>query len=204
MTEAVQARIFEPFFTTKGLGEGTGLGLAAVYGMVQALGGEIRVRSAEGQGATFEIDLPAADGPVPAAPPAPPATGARVMVVEDDPAVRAVACQALAEAGYRVRVADGPAEALMLVGEAERIDVLVTDVVMPGMGGPELADVVRRGRPGLPVLYMSGYPAEEVEQRGVAASAVAFLPKPFTPAGLAAQVGEVLAGRAELGRSRMV
>jgi CheY-like chemotaxis protein len=220
MDEATQARVFEPFFTTKARGKGTGLGLATVYGIVTQAGGVVRAASAPGAGSTFTLYLPRADVAARAAqaarrltPPhlaavadaptgvAPaggaPAGGETVLLVEDEHAVRAIARAALTRRGYRVLAAGDAAEALALAdAAAEPIHLLLTDVVMPGMGGRELAERMVAERPGLRVLFMSGYTEDEVLHRGVSADAMAFLPKPFTPEALAARVREVLDGPA--------
>ena len=198
MTDEVKARIFEPFFTTKGAGRGTGLGLATVYGIVAQAGGHVVVDSEVGRGTTFTVLLPAtaAGGGAVAPSAAPPARGTEtVLLVEDEPAVRRIARLALESQGYRVLEAESGEDA---VGTADThpgpIHLLVTDVVMPGMGGREVAEAVRRRRPGLPVLFMSGYTDDAVVRHGVSQSADAFLQKPFAPLGLARKVREVLDG----------
>ena len=193
MSAEVQAHLFEPFFTTKPLGKGTGLGLATVHGIVTQGGGRIRVETQPGRGTRFEITFPrtrrAARDEVPAG------EGARrgtetVLVVEDDPQVRSVTVRALEAAGYRVLVAGHAAEALALARVApEKLDLLVTDVVMPGPSGTVLATELRRARPDLRVLLVSGYAREALV---TGADGAHFLQKPFTPAGLQARVREIL------------
>ena len=165
MSPEVMARAFEPFFTTRGRGSGTGLGLATAYGVVADAGGTITLESEPGQGTTLRVRLPAAPAEAspavsPAAPAAPsqPGNGRRVLVVEDEEAVRDIVCRLLRKAGYRVHSAPHPAEALRMyrAGEID-FDILVSDVIMPGMSGTQLAAELRRDRPELPVLFMSGY-----------------------------------------------
>jgi signal transduction histidine kinase len=195
MDEATRARIFEPFFTTKAPGKGTGLGLSTVYGIVAQSGGAIRVRSAPGQGSELAVYLPRHAGVGPSAPPpAPPrAAGGRetVLLVEDDAVVRRLARRALEGAGYAVRDAPGPRAAAAVAEELRgRLDLLVTDVMLPEESGPALARRLGEGRPELRVLFMSGY-------AGDAAGGLAdapFLQKPFTPDVLLAKVREVLDG----------
>jgi CheY-like chemotaxis protein len=186
MTPEVQARIFEPFFTTKGSGKGTGLGLATVHAIVTQHGGTVTVRSAPGQGTTFDVLLPAAEGvavlPVETQRPvAVGGNGETIVLVEDDAGVRDVARRILGRLGYRVLAAGDAATGLdLLSGASRRVDLLVTDVVMPGMSGPELAARARDVRPDLPVLFVSGYPDRpEAEGQGP------LLAKPFTPDALA-------------------
>ncbi|HEY2515315.1 MAG TPA: PAS domain S-box protein [Polyangiaceae bacterium] len=198
MDAATQARIFEPFFTTKERGKGTGLGLSTVFGVVQRGGGTLRVKSEPGRGARFELYLPRAEGhPDVEAMPSARRHGkrrGRILVVDDDRAVGTAASRSLARLGYEVVEAAGPLDALKLAAEAQQpFDLLLTDVVMPKLGGPALAERMETLQPGMKVLFMSGYAAAEG-----AASAIlleqgaAFLPKPFTPASLAHKVEAVL------------
>jgi CheY-like chemotaxis protein len=197
MDEATQARIFEPFFTTKETGQGTGLGLATVFGIVKQSGGDVCVYSAPGRGTTFKVYLPRTEAPGAEADETPPAADARgnesILLVEDDAAVRAVARRALSEAGFRVLEAAHPEEALRLAG-AEPFDLLLTDVVMPQRTGPELAQALLATRPGLKVIYMSGYTGGALAHQGVVDAGAHYLPKPFTPAALVAQVRSTLDG----------
>ena len=195
MTEDVKARMFDPFFTTKGVGEGTGLGLAVVHGVVEQFGGRIEVRTAVGSGTTLSITLPRAT--VPASewevPTAPASRGMeRVLVVEDEGSVRDLLVQALTDEGYDVGSADGAAAAEAWAAEAGAFDLLVTDVVMPGPSGRVLAERLRARRPGLRVLYMSGFTDDAVVRHGVREDAVHFIHKPFSPEELARKVREVL------------
>jgi two-component system cell cycle sensor histidine kinase/response regulator CckA len=185
------ARVFEPFYTTKEQGKGTGLGLASVYGIVRQSGGHIRVDSEPGRGSTFEVYLPAvvsAGGAVSLPPHADDApavlTGSEsVLLVEDDPAVRAYTARVLARGGYTVVEASGGEQALELAAD-RRIDLVITDLVMPGMSGRVLADRLRSGRPELRVLFMSGFTAEAIAADGILDGDARFLPKPFPPAAL--------------------
>jgi CheY-like chemotaxis protein len=164
MDRATQARVFEPFFTTKEPGRGTGLGLATVYGIVRQHGGTVSVDSAPGKGTRFDVVLPAARGAAAAAEPAraeeAPARGRGevVLVVDDEPLVRRAVARALGTRGYQVLEADGGAEALALLDARGDVDLLLSDVVMPGMRGPDLVRAFRRRCPGRPALLMSGYP----------------------------------------------
>jgi two-component system cell cycle sensor histidine kinase/response regulator CckA len=198
MTPEVRAHLFEPFFTTKPPGEGTGLGLATVYGIVAQAGGRIHVETAAGRGTTFELWFPRTlDAPEPHPSSSPRRRTARgterVLVVEDDAQVREVTVRALRAAGYRVLVAGSGREALAL-GDAELdgLDLVVTDVVMPGIDGRSMADELQRRRPGVRVLYVSGYTEDAVVARGVASGGTGFLPKPFTPSALLESVRAVL------------
>ncbi|UQU62550.1 response regulator [Couchioplanes caeruleus] len=161
MPPEVAARAFEPFFTTKGRGQGTGLGLATAYGIVTEAGGTIRLQSEPGHGTTLCVCLPgtAADATsAPAVPELPSSNGGTVLVVEDEDAVRDIVCRILSKAGYDVRATDNPQEALkMCLDDDLPVDALLTDVIMPGMSGTQLATELRQSRPGLAVLFMSGY-----------------------------------------------
>ncbi len=198
MPPDVQARVFEPFFTTKGPGKGTGLGLATVYGIVKQSGGFVYVYSEMGRGTTFRVYLPAVEQAVPAGgsgPVAwPPARGSEtVLVVEDEDAVRDIVRLALRSQGYTVLEASRGAEAVRVAAaHAGPIHLLVTDVVMPEMGGRELSERLARTRPGLKVMYLSGYTDDAVVRHGVLESQSHFLQKPFTPGKLAAKIRQVL------------
>jgi two-component system, cell cycle sensor histidine kinase and response regulator CckA len=198
MTEEVKAHLFEPFFTTKGQGSGTGLGLATAFGVVKASGGHIEVYSEPGAGSTFKVYLPRAEDAqrprksYPGNAAAPPGAEA-VLVVEDEAAVRALTCQVLKGLGYAVLEAANGEEALRACGPGgRRVDLLVTDVVMPGLGGRQLAERLLALHPGLRVLYLSGYPDDAVVRHGILEQEVNFLQKPFSPAALAQKVREVL------------
>jgi signal transduction histidine kinase len=199
MDESVRARIFEPFFTTKGRKGGTGLGLAMVYGIVRQAGGDITVTSELQRGTTFSIYLPeAADAAEPASAetrPGPVMTRGTetVLVVEDEPQLLELACRTLSEQGYRVLTAGNARQALQLCSvHPGPIHLMVTDVVMPRMGGGELVSAARPLRPSMRVLFMSGYTDETAIQYGVAVGQVPFLQKPFTPLELNVKVREIL------------
>jgi two-component system, cell cycle sensor histidine kinase and response regulator CckA len=198
MTEEVKARLFEPFFTTKEPGKGTGLGLATVYGIVQQAGGHIGVYSEVGVGTTFKVYLPRVPEAVPRGKTQTglavlPWGAETVLVAEDEDAVRSLTCLVLRQSGYAVLEADQPAEAHRLAERHEGpIHLLLTDVVMPGGGGRQLAEEMRALYPEMKVLFLSGYPDDAVVRHGILAEEVAFLQKPFSPAALALKVREVL------------
>jgi len=197
MTPEVQARLFEPFFTTKEPGKGTGLGMATVYGIVMRSGGSVGVYSEVGKGTAFKVYFPRAAATEMVADA--PATLARphvgtqtVLLVEDVPSLRDLSKRLLERHGYTVLVAADADEALRLFAKNPSIDVLLTDVVMPGASGPELTNQLMQQRPGLRVLYMSGYTEEAMAQHGVIGPGIAFLNKPFTSEALGAKIREVL------------
>jgi PAS domain S-box-containing protein len=196
MSPEVQARVFEPFFTTKEIGKGTGLGLATVHSIVKQCGGSVNVDSEVGKGASFEICFPRADvveGSAEAVPVAQTRAGAQtVLVVEDAEGLRALARRLLERQGYRVLVAASADEALRLFDLNPSIDVLLTDVVMPGASGAELTRRLIEQRPALKVIYMSGYTEETIVHHGVLNAGIAFLHKPFTSETLGRKVREVL------------
>jgi PAS domain S-box-containing protein len=200
MDETTQAHLFEPFFTTKEVGKGTGLGLATVYGIVKQSGGYIWVYSEPGHGTMVKIYLPRVPGvaEAPAPPPEPqPVRGGHeiVLLVEDAAPVRTLARRSLEARGYRVLdAADGPAALALSARHDGGIDILVTDVVMPGMSGRELAERLAPERPSMKVLYTSGYTDDAMVRQGVLSAGVAFLQKPFVPDTLARKVREVLDG----------
>jgi two-component system cell cycle sensor histidine kinase/response regulator CckA len=198
MDEKVRHQIFEPFFTTKEKGKGTGLGLSTVYGIVKQSGGNIWVYSEKNHGTTFKVYLPALDSvpqssEVRAVESVIPRGSETVLLVEDEEVVRGLARQVLEDAGYRVLVAQQGEEAISLcIEHAKEIHLLLTDVVMPGAGGKEVADRLGALRPGIKVLFMSGYTDEAIVHHGVLDSNVKFIQKPFSPAALAKKVREVL------------
>jgi two-component system, cell cycle sensor histidine kinase and response regulator CckA len=201
MERDVQARIFEPFFTTKPVGQGTGLGLSTVYGIVKQSDGFVWAYSEPGQGTTFKIYLPQAG---PGRHPmrledrsgAPRGGTETILVVEDEPMVRSLTCRGLREYGYRVVEAAGGAEALRLIADfGHGIDLVISDLVMPAMGGRELGHHIAQADPGLPVLYTSGYTGDDVMRRGLLDPGAPFQAKPFTGEGLARRVREMLDAR---------
>ncbi|MBK8006295.1 MAG: response regulator [Gemmatimonadetes bacterium] len=196
MPDEVQAHIFEPFYTTKPSGEGTGLGLATCYGIVRQHGGHIAAYSEAGVGSTFRVYLPLAEGPVSGPPgPAPAETGGseHLLVVEDDAALRDVATRILARLGYRVVTVGSAEEALALLEREElELDLVVTDVVLPGKTGRELAEALVERRRGLRVLFVTGYTGDVILQHRLLAQDVASLQKPYTAESLGRKVREVL------------
>jgi PAS domain S-box-containing protein len=198
MDAETRARVFEPFFTTKPVGQGTGLGLATVYGIVKQSDGFVWVYSEPGQGTTFRIYLPEhAGAPVVATEPAAAATApsgaGRILLVEDEAAVRRMAARALQSRGYTVLEAANGADALELVRQdPDGIDLVITDVVMPAVGGRELGERLAELRPELRLLFISGYTDDDVIRRGLLSPGSPFLQKPFEPDALARKVREIL------------
>ncbi len=197
MDKQTMSRLFEPFFTTKEVGKGTGLGLCTVFGIVQQSGGNIWVYSEPGKGTTFKLYFPIAEaGPSQlVAEPRPTDTRGTetILLVEDEPQVRAVAATILRKKGYHVLEARNAGEALLHAEKYEKpIHLLLSDVVMPHMSGPELARRLARERAGLKVLCMSGYTDDSIVRHGVIAADLAYLQKPITPDALATKVREVL------------
>jgi CheY-like chemotaxis protein len=185
MDKETLSHIFEPFFTTKGVGQGTGLGLSTVYGIVKQSDGYVWVYSEPGQGTTFKIYLPVRAGEAATsktralAPPARP--GECILIVEDEMPVRYMMRRALEDAGYGVLEAGSATEALEIVVNTSQISLILADVIMPGQSGRELADQISEVRPGIPVLFTSGYTDEDIERRGLLKPGAAFLQKPVTP-----------------------
>jgi PAS domain S-box-containing protein len=200
MDAETQARVFEPFFTTKEKGKGTGLGLATVYGIVKQSGGYIWVYSEPGQGTSMKVYLPRVEAPIePISPPPQPSGSLRgsetILVVEDQDEVRKLTRRMLEARGYRVLVAASGADALRLSGAVqagEQIDLLLTDVIMPGMSGREVALLLGPAHPHMRVLFVSGYTDESIVHEGILEPGIAFLQKPFTAEALARKVREVL------------
>jgi two-component system, cell cycle sensor histidine kinase and response regulator CckA len=201
MDQATVARIFEPFFTTKERGKGTGLGLSTVFGIVQQSGGSVWVESEMGKGTTFKIYLPCVDAPIDSVRPVESPTSLRgtetILLVEDDDQVRAVALAILRKCGYLVIEARHAGEALLhSERHAGNIHLLLTDVVMPHVSGPELAKRLATSRPEMKVLCMSGYTDDSIVRHGVLEAHLAYLQKPITPEALTRKVREVLGARA--------
>jgi CheY-like chemotaxis protein len=201
MDRDTKARLFEPFFTTKDSGRGTGLGLSTVYGIVKQNGGYIFVDSEPAAGTTFRLYFPRRAvteiAPAPAARAPRQTTGGseRILVVEDDPGVRQFVARVLASRGYLVLPVSSADEAVALANQQESsIDLLLTDVVMPGSTGRALATNLCQSRPDLKVLYMSGYTTEAIVDHSILDPSVAFIGKPFTAEHLAAKVRETLDG----------
>lgn len=201
MDETTRLRVFEPFFTTKEPGKGTGLGLATCYGVVKQAGGHILVETVVGRGATFHVDLPLAPAdraPTETRERAMDTGGGRetVLLVEDEVQVRVLAANVLRHRGYNLLEAGSGTEALQISDSYRgHIDIVVTDIVMPHMRGTELARRLRGQRPGVKVLYVSGYTDDETFRQEAGTDRVAFLPKPFTPSALAHKVREILDGK---------
>jgi CheY-like chemotaxis protein len=196
MDESVREHLFEPFFTTKPEGTGSGLGLSTIYGIVKQSGGYIWVDGAPGRGTTFTVHLPRWDGPleeVPAPVPSPAAGGSEtILVVEDQENLRSLICEVLEDAGYRVLSSANGQNALALSdSHREPIHLLVTDVVMPGMSGRQLADALRARRAETRAVLISGYPTEVIERSGGPGD-LPLLEKPFSRANLLRRVREAL------------
>jgi CheY-like chemotaxis protein len=198
MDKETQSRIFEPFFTTKEKGKGTGLGLSTVYGIIKQSGGYVLAQSEVGRGTTFSIYLPRVDEPADNAGVTPASQSAAggsetVLLVEDEESVRQLVRETLEAKGYRVLEADHGAAALQIASDHNGpIDMLITDVVMPGMSGRELSEQLLASDPDIKILYLSGYTEDAVVHQGVLEPGTSFLQKPFTLQALARKVREVL------------
>jgi len=198
MDEETQKHIFEPFFTTKPTGQGTGLGLATVYGIVKQNGGYIEVKSRLNHGTTFFIYFPAVESSFSPKPTNEEKSddfsgGETIFLVEDDPSVRELTSKSLKYFGYKVAIATNGREALEMVKNASfRFDLLITDVVMPEMSGRKLVDLIRAKHPALKVLFMSGYTEDQISEKGVQNKEINFIQKPFSPLELAKKVRQIL------------
>ncbi|HEY5995469.1 MAG TPA: PAS domain-containing protein, partial [Candidatus Deferrimicrobiaceae bacterium] len=200
MDEATRERIFEPFFTTKAKGKGTGLGLSTTYGIVHQSGGQILVESSPGNGSTFRLFFPAVPesaGPIEAAPAVeePPAGDGTILVVEDEESVRRLVRETLERAGYRVLVAADGEEGLDVSSRFPgEIPIVLSDIVMPRMGGFEMVDRLESVRPGIRVVLMSGYSAESVTHQGSMGKGRLYIQKPFRPDALIRTIREAMGG----------
>ena len=201
MDEATQAQVFEPFFTTKNQGHGTGLGLSTSYGVVRQVGGHITVESQLGQGTTFRVYVPRFAGDVTTQKVVEeevPSGSETVMLVEDEEAVRRVTEEMLRSAGYTVLAAADGSDALRQIESyPEVVDLLISDVVMPGMSGPQLADRVSKMRPDTRLLFVSGHTQDAIGHHGILDEGLAFLRKPFSMEVLLTKVREVLGGEGQ-------
>jgi CheY-like chemotaxis protein len=199
MDEETQRKIFEPFFTTKEVGKGTGLGLATVHGIVTRSGGSVNAYSEVGRGTSFKVYLPQSDLSQVVSVPLPtvraPTGTETILVVEDADGLRELAKRLLERQGYTVLVAANAAEALQLFEQNASIDLLLTDVVMPGASGPELTQQLVDRRPALKVVYMSGYTEDAIVHHGVLKPGISFLHKPFTSEALGRKLRGVLDGQ---------
>jgi PAS domain S-box-containing protein len=198
MSPALREKVFEPFFTTKPLGQGTGLGLSMVYGFARQNGGHVAIDSVEGEGTTVSIYLPAARRADPekqrTIPSFPLGTGQQVLVVEDDPSVRLLIREVLQEIGYTgIEAADG-LTAIPILESDRRIDLMISDVGLPGMNGRQLADTARHHRPKLPILFVTGYAENAAIRSGFLGTNMAMIAKPFSLDALAEKIGEILSG----------
>jgi len=201
MDKETQSRIFEPFFTTKEMGKGTGLGLSTVYGIVKQSGGYVMVRSEEGRGSTFQIYLPRVEGTAEKQPaPAPRAEmggSETVLLVEDEDSVRELIRETLTAKGYKViEAAHGEAGLAVAAAYSGKIDLVISDLVMPGLGGRAMVHELAKTRPESKVLFLSGYTEDAVSSEGVLDGGTAFLQKPFTLQSLSRKVREVLGNSA--------
>jgi PAS domain S-box-containing protein len=198
MSDAVTARAFEPFFTTKSRGQGTGLGLASVHSTMVQCGGSAFITTAPGRGTRVTLELPAASDPLPPVSTPVGGTASQVaqftlLVAEDDDAARSVVQRMLLRAGYRVLVVPDGQQALELLDDERHVDLVVTDVIMPGLSGPQLAMRIRERYPRMPVLFMSGYTADAIDELGELAADRVLISKPFSGQLLVSKIADLLA-----------
>jgi len=201
MSPEVLAKVFDPFFTTKPLGQGTGLGLSMIYGFVQQSRGHVVIDSEEGRGTTIRLFLPRHIGALEEAVvaedniSAPTGTGETVLVIEDDPAVRLLVMQVLEELGYQaIETADGR-QAVPILQSSRHLDLLISDVGLPGLNGRQLAEIAREQRPGLPILFMTGYARQAADQAEFLEGGMEIISKPFAIEQLGRRIGEILRRR---------
>jgi len=195
MTPSIRSKAFDPFFTTKPIGQGTGLGLSMIYGFAQQSGGHVSLDSVPGQGTCVRLYLPRLLEPAPeissvetAEPIAASSSGETAIVVEDDPAVRMLVLDLLKELGYKTFEAENAKTALPVLESVQRVDLLVTDVGLPGMNGRQLAEIARQHRPGLKVLFMTGYAQIAAERQGFLEEGMDMVAKPFVLEVLASKI----------------
>ncbi len=191
-------KVYEPFFTTKPIGQGTGLGLSMVYGFAQQSGGQVRIHSSEGDGTTVKIFLPAAEGAVTqerqAAPAVPAGRGQNVLLVEDDASVRLLVRDLLDELGYHAVEVPEAGAAIEILSSDASLDLMISDVGLPGMNGRQLAEIARQHRPDLPILFITGYAENAAIRAGFLGTNMSMVTKPFAVDALARKIEELLAG----------
>jgi CheY-like chemotaxis protein len=198
MTPDVLAKAFEPFYTTKPIGQGTGLGLSMIYGFARQSGGNVRIQSSPGEGTIVRLCLPVAKAlPIqpaddPTAEPAPRGSGETVLVVEDDAAVRLLVLEVLRELGYAAIEAADAQSAIPVLDSVRRLDLLVTDVGLPGMNGRQLAEIARQTRPGLRVLFMTGYAENATMRSGFLDEGMQMVTKPFALDQMAVRIRQMI------------
>ena len=201
MSPDVLSKVFDPFYTTKPLGQGTGLGLSMIYGFVQQSKGHVAIESREGLGSTIHLYLPRHHGEAErelaaAEPAAHPGTGETVLVIEDDPSVRLLVLQVLEELGYRTIETESGRDAGPILQSSQPIDLMISDVGLPGLNGRQLAEIARESRPDLPILFMTGYAEQAADQVAFLEAGMEIITKPFAIDQLAKRIDEILHGRA--------
>ena len=196
MSPSTIDKVFEPFYTTKPVGQGTGLGLSMIYGFARQAGGHIRIYSEPGQGTTVKLFLPRFEGEtgsvVISKAVTPHGAGETVLIVEDDPSVRLIVVDVLKELGYgAIEAVDGPA-AIPVLQSSQRIDLLITDVGLPGLNGRQLAEIARQARPDLKVLFITGYAQKAAVRSGFLDPGMEMMTKPFALDALATKIRDIL------------